>query len=196
MEKVGVTAANLVSRGLPRGSDRNLPSITADRLPADIAPIDMLSRMVTWRGTDGGIEIARPLTDGERRELARRVDELAPALLPFDRERPGDVDRVAASAADMYGSFPSMRGVDAVARIDSLMNSMARHGLPTWAIEQACRDIQDQGYQRADADGKTRTERQWAPSDSEVGVVAKGIVRLRGAAKTNAEALLGAKARA
>lgn len=148
---------------------------------------------MTWRGTDGSIEIARPLTDVERRALTTRAAELEPALEPFDRERPGDVDRVAAAAADMYGSFPSMRGVDAVARIDSLMNSMARHGHPTWAIEQGCRSIQDEGYERADADGKKRIERQWAPSDSEVGAVVLRIVWRRSSAKKNALAILGAK---
>lgn len=178
---------------MPPKSEQGLPSVTVDRLPDEIAPVDALVRLVTWRGTDGTIELARPLERQERAALERRVRELAPVLEPFDRERSGDTDRVAAAAGDMYGSFPSMRGVDAVARIHSLMNSMARHGLPTWAVEQACRSIQDNGYERADYDGKKRTERQWAPSDSEVAVVATRIVGKRAAAKTNALAILGAK---
>lgn len=126
--------------------------------------------------------------------MQKRADDLGPALEPFDRERPGDLDRVAAAAADMYGSFPSMRaeGADAIARVDSLMNSLVRHELPTWAIEQACRSIQDDGYERDDGKKKWM-ERQWAPSDSEVARVAQRIVRRRSSAKANAVAILGAK---
>lgn len=170
------------------------PALTAEQLPAEALPIDGLSRMISWRGTDGSIEITRALTDTERAELVRRAADIAPALEPFDRERPGDIDRVAAAAADMYGSFPSMRaeGEDAIARVDSLMSSLVRKSLPTWAIEQACRSIHDDGYERRDGK-KTWTERQWAPSDSEVASVAKRIAWIRTEAKNNAVALLGAK---
>lgn len=192
MERLGnvvVAASQALQRRSPKA-----PSVTSDALPAEFAAIDRMSRLVTWRGTDGSIEIARALTDAERAELRKRADDLAPALVPFDRERPGDVDRVAAAAANMYGGFPSMRaeGADATARIDSLMNSLVRNGLPTWAIEQACRSIQDDGYERTDGK-KTWTERQWAPSDSEVAVVAQRIVRRRGSALADAEMILSAK---
>ncbi len=147
-----------------------------------------------WRGTDGSIEIARALTEAERNELTRRASDLEPALEPFDRERRNDLDRVAEAASDMYGGFPSMRqqGADAVARANALISSLERNGLPTWAIEQACRSIQDSGYEQSN-DEKTWTEKHWPPSDAEVVKEAKKIVRLRANAKANAVAILGAK---
>lgn len=189
-----LSGAVVVSRASqPRYETPNLPSLTLDRLPAECAPIDRLSGIVSWRGVDGSVEIARPLTDGECRALEQRKIELGRALEPFDRERPRDMDRVAEAAGDMYGSFPSMRqeGADALAKIDSLMNSLVRSLFPTWVIEQACRTIQDNGYQRSDGK-KSWTECQWAPSDSEVARVAMRIVRLRSEALTNAKAILTA----
>lgn len=196
MQQLGQAGRVAVSQALERRYETpNTPSLALDNLPAEISEIDRLAtRLVTWRGTDGSIEIARPLTDAERHELTKRANELEPALEPFDRARQDDLDRVAAAAADMYGSFPSMRqeGADAVARVDSLMSALVRRLMPTWAIEQACRSIQDNGYERTDGKKKW-TERQWAPSDSEVIRVAMKIVQGRATAKNNAVAILGAK---
>lgn len=150
---------------------------------------------MTWRGTDGSIEIARKLTDAERRDLQNREAEIAPALNPFDRTRSSDLDRVTEVAAFMYGSFPSMRqeGADAVARIDCLMVSLARQNVPTWAIEKACREITDQGFERTDGK-RTWIERQWAPSDSEVAGLARKIMWRLHSAKISAAGILKADA--
>lgn len=174
---------------------RNLPSPTMDNLPAEHRQeVDQLFRLVTWRGADGSIEIARPLRDEERKLLVGRAQELASCLEPFEMDRPGDMDRVAEAVGDMLGGFPSMRqeGVDAVARIDSMARSLARHLFPVWAIEQACRAIQDAGYERSDGK-RTWTERTWPPSDSEVATVARLAAFRRSAQRANALALLGAK---
>ena len=193
MQRLGSVAA--ASRVLERRYETpKTPSLTVDALPPEVAAIDRMIGLVMWQGGDGTTEIVRALTETERRELQKRVDDLTQAFDPFDRERPDDLDRVAAAAADMYGSFPSMRqeGADAIARVDSLMNSLVRSGLPTWAIERACRSIQDDGYERDDGKKKW-TERQWAPSDSEVTKIAIRIVSKRFNAKANALAILGAK---
>lgn len=196
MQRLNAVVAT-ASRALRRRSEtelERLPSVTRDQLPATCSPIDLTAGLIIWRGTDGSVEIARPLKADERKALQARADELGRALEPFDRERPGDEDRVAGPALDMYGSFPSMRqeGMDAMARVDSLIASLVRHQLPTWAIEEGCRSIQDKGYERTDGK-RTWTERQWAPSDSEVARVAAEIVRVRDVARDNALAVLGAK---
>lgn len=135
----------------------NLPAIVS--LEADAA----IPRRV-WEGwipQHGAQKLRRPLTDGERRALERRRDELAPAVMGYHPER--DLDRVALALAEMFGGFTSMRQTDAeaAAKIDSVARFLAV--FPAWAIEKACTDIRAKGVMR---DGTY--DRRWPPNDAEI----------------------------
>ena len=165
----------------------------ASNLPAEIdrvADIDIPRRVWSALIIDGvPREIVRPLTLDERCALEVRVARLAPAMRPFSEL---DADSVAQALADMYSSFPSMRhaGADALGRVDTAMR-VALVNFPAWAIEEACRSIQVNGYERCE-DGRCWIEKNWPPSDAGIVVVVERIVKRRADALKQAKDLLAA----
>lgn len=117
------------------------------------------------------LAIFRALTEGERRMLARRRDELAPGCEPFT---PSEQDRAIAAMGAMLNGFRSMRRDDddvAAASLHGLRRVLAPY--PLWAIEQGCLAIQG-----GDAwlDGE-KLSRKYPPNDAEIRSVIAEIVR-------------------
>lgn len=80
---------------------------------------------------------------------------------PFEGQH--ETNRVMLALADMFSAFRSMRqtGEDAVAIVQSTSRSL--EDFPAWAIEKACKSIQQNGVWR---EGKF--DRNWPPSDPEI----------------------------
>lgn len=153
---------------LPSRASTTLPPVTNRATDVDL-PRQLWS---SWQEDGKPRQLRRALTADERAALEGRRDELAPALEPFaDR----DVNRVALAVTDMFDGFPQMRSSEegAVARVDRVRHLLA--GYPAWAIEKACRMIQQRGTWR---DGKF--DRRWPPSDAELVLEVKEQLRLYG----------------
>lgn len=163
----------------------NLPAVV-DR----VTDLEIPQRVwANWIPAHGDRALVRALTDAERHALEARAGALRPALDGF--ARPADDDRVAAAISAMFGSYRSMRqqGADAIALVDSTMRALAQ--FPAWAIEAGCLSIQTDGYE-VERDGECHRERHWPPSDAEVVVVVRRLVKARRDALENAERLLAA----
>jgi hypothetical protein len=137
-----------------------------------------------WKEDGKPRRLRRPLTANERYDLEARRDELAPMLVLV---QPSQVDCVKIALADMFGSFRSMRqtGADAIAILEGTYRALSE--FPAWAIDQACKSIQQNGVWR---DGKF--DRQWPASDAEIVSEVRDKVRLYGDAYRSAVALLEA----
>lgn len=192
MEKLPMP--RLGSRGLPPGSG----AVASPRkshsgpLPKILNPLTDVeiprSTWSPWKEDGKPRLLRRVLTTNERLALERRRDELAPVMAAGS---PSDRDRIALALSDMFGGFTSMRQGDdeAAARLDSVMRVLAE--FPPWAIEKACRSIQQNGVWR-----KGRFDREWPPNDPEIAKEVRDQVRLYGDAYNEVVALLGAEVEA
>jgi hypothetical protein len=137
-----------------------------------------------WKPSSGPRALRRPLTAEERDALTVRRDELAPWLTGY---HPTELDALALSLMDMFGSFPSLRhGTgEAAGRVDAARRLLAPY--PAWAIVKACQAIQSNGVFRDES-----FDRQWAPSDAELIAAVQHEMRLYISQYRSAIALLEA----
>lgn len=126
------------------------------------------------------------MTDSEREALQVRFNELAPVVAGYGGR--DEISRVGLALAEMFGAFRSMRqtGDNAMAQITAAGSAL--DSFPAWAIEKACRSIQQNGVWR---DGKF--DRQWPPSDPEIVDAVRKEVKLYADSHRSAAALLSAE---
>lgn len=186
-----------IGQVLPSGRSLSSPRNSAmarGALPAQMPSV--LNRMTdieiprsawsNWIPSDGPRKLRRHLTATERSALVHRRQELAPWVAPFEGRQ--EANRVALAVMDMLGSFRSMRQVEeaAVAQVDAIQRLLAP--FPAWAIENACRSIQQDGVWRNGA-----FDRQWPPNDSEIIAKVRDNLRLYNDQYRSAVALLEAE---
>lgn len=190
MRQIGTTLPMPGSQDSPRASAAAWPPMTLD------GPLPKISNPLTdieipkavwsaWVPTAESRQLRRALMPAERSALEARRAELAPALEPFAGRT--ETNRVDLALVDMFGAFRSMRqtGADALAILEASRRSLTQ--FPCWAIEKACRSIQQNGVWR---DGKF--DRQWPPSDPEIIDAVRKEVRLYSDQHRNVVALLAA----
>lgn len=172
MKPIGMEIQKVASRDLRRVSDEisrqeNLLARRQCEAPPPILnrPADVDIPRQTWSGwkPTGGIarQLRRALTEEERSLLKARINELDPWVQGYHET---ELDEVALSMLDMFGSFPSMRqgGEDAAARVDSVRITL--RGFPAWAIVNVGKKIKQRGYLKSDG----QVEKHWPPSDPEI----------------------------
>lgn len=137
-----------------------------------------------WKEDGKDRQLRRALTPDERAALEARRDELAPMVEPFHRL---DEPHVNIALADMFGSYRSMRQTGEEAMQVVMATTRSLRDFPRWAIEKACRSIQQDGVLR---DGKF--DRNWPPNDAEIVHVVREKMRVYGDRHASAVALLEA----
>jgi hypothetical protein len=162
--------ASAASTGSPQNSGALIIRRDAGNLPPLVDP--MTDRRIpdlvfsNWIPSTGPRAVIRPLSEHERALVEARAGDLRGALLPLPREHN---NRAGAALAEMLGGFRSTLRVDYETALD-MAESLARllSPYPAWAIERACSLI------RA---GDAGLDKHYAPNDTQIVEVVRGVVR-------------------
>jgi len=116
-----------------------VPITREDRLPSLFdreADRDIPDRVVMGTGSDGELELRRPLTDAERSVLERRANELSSALAPW----PTTNRDVLEGEVSLMLNVPANRSLDERAAMGFVAQYLQlTRDKPHWAIVKVCR---------------------------------------------------------